>query len=66
MTRPPELSRKRRLQIAPGVAGLAIEGIAIWLLASKQITIAFATPLILAGMFLAFVPMFAAARSKRR
>lgn len=62
----PDLNRKRRLQIALAVTGLAIEAIAIWLLASKQITPAFATPLILAGMFLAFVPMFAAARSKRR
>ena len=61
-----ELSRKRRLQIALAVAGLAIEGIAIWLLASKQITLTVATPLILAGMFMAFVPMFAVARSKRR
>ena len=61
-----ELSRKRRLQIAMAVAGLAIEAIAIWLLTSKQITLTFATPLILAGMFLAFVPMFAVARSRRR
>lgn len=61
-----ELSRKRRLQIALAVAGIAIEGIAIWLLASKQISVAYATPIILAGMFMAFVPMFAVARSKRR
>lgn len=61
-----ELSRKRRLQIALAIAGLAIEAIAIWLLASKQITLTVATPLILVGMFLAFVPMFAVARSRRR
>lgn len=61
-----ELSRKRRLQIGLAVAGLVIEAIAIWLLASKQITLTVATPLILVGMFMAFVPMFAVARSKRR
>jgi hypothetical protein len=61
-----ELSRKRRLQMALAVAGIAIEGIAIWLLASKQISVAYATPIILAGMFMAFVPMFAVARSKRK
>jgi hypothetical protein len=61
-----EYSRKRRFQIALAVAGIAIEGIAIWLLASKQLSPTFATPIILAGMFMAFVPMFAVARAKRR
>jgi len=61
-----EPSRKRRFQITLAVAGIVIEGIAIALLASKQISPTFATPIILAGMFMAFVPMFAVARSKRR
>jgi hypothetical protein len=60
------MTSKRRLQIALAVAGIAIEGVGIWLLASKQISVAYATPIILAGMFMAFVPMFAVARSKRR
>ena len=61
-----EPSRKRRLQIALAVAGIIIEGIAIALLASKQISPTFATPIILAGMFMAFVPMFAVARARRK
>ena len=60
------MTTKRRLQVALGVAGIAVEGAAIWLLASKQISVAYATPIILAGMFMAFVPMFAVARSKRK
>ena len=61
-----EPSRKRRFQIALAVAGILIEGIAIALLASKRISPTFATPIILAGMFMAFVPMFAVARARRK
>jgi hypothetical protein len=60
------MTTKRRFQIALAVAGIAIEGIAIWLLASKQLSPTFATPIILAGMFMAFVPMFAVARASRK
>lgn len=49
-----------------GVIGIAIELIAVVLLAQKRIPSTYGTPLIIGGMLLAFVPMFLLARSKRR
>ena len=59
-------SRSRRLYVALAVAGIAVEAIALWLLAGKHITNPVAVPLIISGMFLAFVPIFVVARSARR
>lgn len=49
-----------------GILGIAIEIVAIALLASKQISTTFGVPLAIAGMFIAFVPMFVMARNRRR
>lgn len=55
----------RRSQITLAIAGIVIELVAIGLLVAKMISLVIAIPLIIAGMFLAFVPMFAVARSRR-
>ena len=57
---------KRSLAIGIAFAGIAIEIIAIVLLARKSITTGVAVPMIVAGMFLAFVPVFVVARRARR
>lgn len=49
-----------------GILGITIELVAIALLASKQISTTYAMPLVIAGMFIAFVPMFVMARNRRR
>ncbi|HVR43596.1 MAG TPA: hypothetical protein VMS56_09130 [Thermoanaerobaculia bacterium] len=57
---------KKPLTIAAAVAGIVIELLAIALLAGGWIAFPVALPMIIVGMFLAFVPMFAVMRSKRR
>ena len=57
--------RNNKIPIAIAIFGIALELLAIWLMASKRIPMATASPLILAGMFLAFVPIFVAARRAR-
>lgn len=57
--------RSNKIPIAIAIFGITLELVAIWLLASKRIPMATASPLILAGMFLAFVPIFVAARRAR-
>ena len=54
------------LVIGIAVVGIVIEGTAIALLASKRVPVSTATPLIIAGMFMAFVPLFVLARRARR
>ncbi|HYH09176.1 MAG TPA: hypothetical protein VEK11_19160 [Thermoanaerobaculia bacterium] len=56
----------KSLIIGIALAGIALELTAIVLLASKRITMPVATPLIITGMFLAFVPVFVVARRARR
>ena len=58
--------RSNRIPLAIAIFGIAVEVVAIWLLASKRIPVSAASPLIMAGMFLAFVPIFVAARRARR
>ena len=58
--------QSKRTAIILGVVGIAIEVIAVVLLAQKQISPTFAIPLVVAGMFLAFVPLFVLARMRRR
>lgn len=58
--------RNKRTAIILGVTGIAIEVIAVLLLAQKRITPTFGIPLVIAGMFLAFVPLFVLARMRRR
>ena len=59
-------TRQKRFAAMLGVFGIAIELVAIYLLASKQISTTFGAPLAIAGMFIAFVPMFVMARNRRR
>lgn len=61
-----DLDRSKRFSIAVAIAGIAIELVVIMLLASKRIPVTIAVPLIIAGMFLAFVPVFVIARRARR
>jgi hypothetical protein len=56
----------KRLAIGIAITGILIELAAIVLLASKQISMPVATPLIITGMFMAFVPVFVVARRARR
>ena len=61
-----DVKRNNRIPIIIAVIGIALEAVAIWLMASKRITMSTASPLILAGMFMAFVPIFVAARRAKR
>jgi hypothetical protein len=54
------------LAIAIALIGIALEIAAIFLLLQKRIPTAYAMPMIIAGMFLAFVPMFVVARRMKR
>lgn len=56
----------KRTAILLGVIGIAIEVIAVVLIAQKRIPTTYGIPLVVAGMFLAFVPLFVLARMKRR
>ena len=60
------MNRDNRIPIAIAIVGIAIELVVVFLLASKRLHMTFATPLIIVGMFMAFVPMFVAARRARR
>ena len=56
----------KRTAIILGLTGIAVEMIAVMLLAQKRIPTTYGIPLIVGGMLLAFVPLFLLARSKRR
>ncbi len=56
----------RKLAIAVALIGIAVEIVAIYLLGQKRITTGVAVPIIIAGMFLGFVPIFVVARRARR
>lgn len=58
--------QSKRSAIVIGACGIAIEVIAVLLLAQKKIPSTFGTPLVITGMLMAFVPLFVLARSKRR
>ena len=64
MAEPGNKGRSTALMIA--VAGIAIEMVAIWLLRSGRIATPVAMPILIVGMFMAFVPAFALIRSRRR
>lgn len=57
--------RSKAVPIAIAIAGIVIELIGIALISSKQISPAAGTPLIIVGMFMAFVPLFVLARRAR-
>ncbi|HEX6086022.1 MAG TPA: hypothetical protein VF266_15925 [Thermoanaerobaculia bacterium] len=55
-----------RTPIVIAVIGLIVEVVTIYLLSSKQIEESVATPLLITGMLMAFVPLFVVARRSRR
>ena len=57
---------RKRLAAFIGIFGIIVEIIAIYLMASKTIPQSSATPLLIAGMFIAFVPIFFLARQHKR
>ncbi|MGZ5444149.1 MAG: hypothetical protein ACXW5U_31225 [Thermoanaerobaculia bacterium] len=59
------MQSKQRTAIVLGVIGIAIEVIAVLLLAQKRIPTMYGIPLVVAGMFLAFVPLFVLARLRK-
>jgi hypothetical protein len=59
-------ARTKRTAIILGVVGIVIEVVAVFLLASKRLPDVYATPLIIGGMLLAFIPMFVMARRARK
>lgn len=59
-------NRGKKSAVIMAVIGIFIELVAIVLIAADRITVAAGTPLIVVGMFLAFVPIFVAARRARR
>jgi hypothetical protein len=58
--------QSKRTAIILGIIGIAIEVTAVVLLAQKKIPTTYGIPLVVAGMFLAFVPLFVLARMRRR
>jgi hypothetical protein len=58
--------KNNRWLIAIALFGIALELVAIGLLASRRISVPIAMPIIIVGMFTAFVPIFAVARRARR
>lgn len=58
--------KRRSMGIWIALAGIAIEMAAIWLLRSGRIAVPVAMPILIVGMFMAFVPAFMLLRSKRR
>jgi hypothetical protein len=63
---PNDWNSKKRLAIYIGVFGILIEAVSVFLLASKRIDPKVGTPLVVAGMFIAFVPLFLLARQRKR
>ena len=55
-----------RTPIAIAVIGILVEAVTLYLLATKQLAESVATPLIITGMLMAFVPLFVVARRSRR
>ena len=58
--------QNERTAIILGVLGIAVELVAVFLLAQKRIPTTYGIPLVVAGMFLAFVPLFVLARQRRK
>ncbi len=63
---PSDWNRTRKFAVIIGVVGIVIEVIAVFLLAQKRIPSSIGTPLVVAGMFLAFVPIFVMARRHKK
>lgn len=59
-------NRHKRLVAIIGVAGIVVEVVAVVLLATKRISPSVGTPIVIAAMLVAFVPLFTLSRSARR
>jgi uncharacterized membrane protein len=59
-------TRQKRLAAIIGLVGIAIELVAVALLAMKRLPTNIGIPIVVAGMFIAFVPMFVMSRNARR
>ncbi|HVE72295.1 MAG TPA: hypothetical protein VNI54_13080 [Thermoanaerobaculia bacterium] len=60
------MTTSNRTPIVIAVIGLAIEAVVLVLLSTKRIHMTVATPLIIMGMLMAFVPLFVVARRSRK
>lgn len=58
--------RNNAVPIAIGILGILLEVATLTLMASNRLATSTGTPLIIAGMLLAFVPVFVLARRARR
>ncbi|HEX7828490.1 MAG TPA: hypothetical protein VF787_02480 [Thermoanaerobaculia bacterium] len=58
--------RSKRTAMILGILGILTEAITLYLLASKQIAESVATPILVGGMLLAFIPLFVVARHSKR
>lgn len=58
--------RGKRIAVIIGIIGIAIEIAAIALLATKRVPTNIGMPLVVTGMFLAFVPIFVLSRRHKR
>ena len=58
--------KNNRFLIAIAMFGIVLELVAIGLLASRRITVPVAMPLVIVGMFTAFIPIFTVARRAKR
>lgn len=63
---PNDWNRTRKFAIVIGVVGIVIEVIAVFLMAQKRVPSSVGTPLVVVGMFLAFVPVFVMARRHKK
>lgn len=61
-----ERPKANKLLIAIAVVGILIELTAIALLGARRIAMPVAAPLIIVGMFMAFVPVFTITRRAKR
>lgn len=61
-----EPDRGKRIALTIAAIGITLEVVTIFLLASERISSAVGMPLVMTGMFLAFVPVFVLARRQRR
>lgn len=59
------MQSNKRFLIAIAVIGIFIELAAVGLMAAKAIPVALGVPIIIVGMFLAMIPMFALSRMRR-
>jgi hypothetical protein len=60
------MTTSKRTPIVIAVIGLAMEAVVLFLMSTKRIDTTVATPLIITGMLMAFVPLFVAARRARK